>query len=508
MDRDRAGRVLAGMGEFFASEPAQSSGPAAAAQAALALFHDAARSVPAYAAFLESAGVDPAAVQSAEDFNRLPMLTKDNYQRRYQLPHLCRGGRLDGCDMVAVSSGSSGTPTVWPRSVLDERAVADRFEQVFLHGFLADERSTLAVICFALGSWVGGMYTAACGRHLAAKGYPITVVTPGNDVAEIIRVVEELGPWFDQVVLAGYPPFVKNVVDAGLAAGVDWPEYRIKLVLAGEVFSEEWRDLMGRRAGMSSPLADSASLYGTADAGVLGTETPLSVSVRRFLAARPDALRELTGESRLPTLVQYDPMTRYFQTEGSTLLFSCDGTTPLVRYHIADEGGLVGFEQMLEFCSRYGHDPVAEVGEQHGLGQHGSGQRGAPQLPFAYVFGRSLFTVSYFGANIYPENVTVALESPSISDWVTGKFVLETAETADRDRELRITVELAPGQAESAERAEALADAIRAELRRLNSEFAHYVPEESQLPVIALRPAGDPEYFPPGIKHRYTRPPS
>jgi phenylacetate-CoA ligase len=166
---------------------------------------------------------------------------------------------------------------------------------------------------------------------------------------------------------------------------------------------------------------------------------------------------------------------------------------------------------MLEFCSKYGHDPLAQVGEQHG--QHGQqsqhsqySQHGAPQLPFAYVFGRSLFTVSYFGANIYPENVTVALESPSISEWVTGKFVLETAETADRDRELRVTVELAPGQSGSAERAEALADAIRAELRRLNSEFAHYVPEESQLPAIDLRSAGDPEYFKPGIKHRYTRP--
>ena len=499
MDRDRAGRVLAGMGEFYASGPAQSAGPAS--QAALELFHDAARSVPAYAAFLKSAGLDPAEVRSAQDFDRLPMLTKDNYLRRYQLPQLCRGGRLDGLDMVAVSSGSSGPPTVWPRSVLDERAVATRFEQVFRDGFGADERSTLAVICFALGSWVGGMYTAACGRHLAAKGYPITVVTPGNDVAEILRVVEELGPWFDQVVLAGYPPFVKNVVDAGLAAGVDWPAYRIKLILAGEVFSEEWRDLMGRRAGMTAPLADSASLYGTADAGVLGTETPLSVSVRRFLAARPDALRELTGESRLPTLVQYDPMTRYFQTDGATLLFSCDGSTPLVRYHIADEGGLAGFDQLLEFCSRHGHDPLAEVGV-------GPGQRGAPELPFAYVFGRSLFTVSYFGANIYPENVTVALESPAVSDWVTGKFVLETTETQDRDRELRVTVEMAPGERASAERATELADAIKTELRRLNSEFAHYVPDASQLPVIDLRPAGDPEYFQPGIKHRYTRPAS
>ena len=483
------------MSEFYAGGPAQSAGPAA--EAALDLFHDAARSVPAYAAFLRSAGIDPDSVRSAGDFDRLPLLTKDTYHRRYPLPELCRDGRLDGCDMVAVSSGSSGTPTVWPRSVLDERAVAYRFEQVFRDGFRTADRRTLAVICFALGSWVGGMYTTAACRHLAAKGYPLTVVTPGNNLAEILRVVGELGPLFDQVVLAGYPPFVKNVVDAGLAQGINWPAFRVKLVLAGEVFSEEWRDLVGRRAGLTAPLADSASLYGTADAGVLGTETPLSVSVRRFLARRPDALRELAGQARLPTLVQYDPMARYFQASGPTLLFSSDGATPLVRYHIADEGGLVGFDEMLAFCSRHGHDPLAEAGSH-----------GAPRLPFVYVFGRSLFTVSYFGANIYPENVTVALERPGVSDWVTGKFVLSSVETADRDRELRVTVELAAGHAGSDEREALLADAIRAELRRLNSEFAHYVPEAAQLPVVDLRPAGDPEHFPPGVKHRYTRPAS
>src|SRR5215813_12036091 len=234
MDHGRAERVLHGMGEFYAGGPAQSAGPAA--RAALELFHDAACSVPAYGAFLRVAGVDPGTIRSVADFDRLPLLTKETYQRRYPLPDLCRDGRLDGCDMVAVSSGSSGAPTVWPRSVLDERVVAVRFEQVFRDGFLADERRSLAVICFALGSWVGGMYTAACCRHLAAKGYPITVATPGNDLDEILRVVGELGPHFDQVVLLGYPPFVKNVIDAGAARGVDWASLSIRLVLAGEVF--------------------------------------------------------------------------------------------------------------------------------------------------------------------------------------------------------------------------------------------------------------------------------
>jgi len=31
------------------------------------------------------------------------------------------------------------------------------------------------------------------------------------------------------------------------------------------------------------------------------------------------------------------------------------------------------------------------------------------------------------------------------------------------------------------------------------------VPADCQLPAVTLRPAGDPEYFPVGVKHRYTR---
>lgn len=420
---------------------------------------------------------------------------------RYPLPERTRGGDLSAAaHAVAVSSGSSAEPTVWPRSIVDELVVTRRFEHVLVDGFRAGERRTLVVVCFALGNWVGGMYTAAACRHLAAQGHPVTVATPGNNVDEILRVVETLGGYFDQTVLAGYPPFVKNVVDARAARGVDWSRYRVKLLLAGEVFSEQWRDLMSPRAGMTDPVADSVSLYGTADAGVLGNETPMSVAIRRFLADTPSAARELFGESRLPTLVQYDPADRYFETHDGTLLFTSDGGVPLVRYHLADEGGLTSSAEMLTFCRDHGFDPVAALPAPH-----------VPvELPFVHVFGRSLFTVSYFGANVYPENVTVALEQPEVSAWSTGRFVLRVASDTDEDRHLSVVVELAPGGDADIDagpaRATALADGIRTALLRLNSEYANYVPAAQQTPRVELRPANDPEYFPAGVKHRYTRP--
>ena len=469
---------------------------ATASARALELFRQAAGSVPAYRDFLAGHGIDPGQVRTPGDFGALPMMTKENYHQRYPLAQRCRDGRLENCDIVAVSSGSTGSPSYWPRSASDEQSVTARFEQVFCGSFGADRKPTLAVVCFPLGTWVGGLYTAACCQRLAARGYPVTVIAPGNDKAEILRVVPDLAPAFEQTVLLGYPPFIKDVVDGGIAAGVDWPALGIRLVFAGEVFSERWRDLVGSRAGLARPAHDSAALYGTADAGVLGNETPLSISIRRFLAGSPGAVRELFGQSRLPTLVQYDPLSRYFEASGGTLAFTADGGVPLIRYHIADEGGLVGYDEMLAFCADRGFDPVAGLGGDQ------------PRLPFAYVFGRTHFAVSFYGANVFPENVAAGLERPAVSGWVTGKFVLQVIEDANRDRHLSVQVELAEGEAGTPERERLAAESVRAELVRLNSEFAHYVPDGRQLPTVTLRPAGDPRTFPRGVKHRYTRPPA
>jgi phenylacetate-CoA ligase len=128
-----------------------------------------------------------------------------------------------------------------------------------------------------------------------------------------------------------------------------------------------------------------------------------------------------------------------------------------------------------------------------------------PALPFVYVFGRSQFAISYFGANLYPENIAVGLEQEAIRDWVTGKFVMEILEDEDFNRLLSVTVELAPNIPADEEKAQAIAQSILQQLRRLNSEFANYVPTEYQLPQVTLKTMGDPDYFPLGVKHSYTR---
>lgn len=468
--------------------------PVAVEARVLALFRNTAAEVPAYRRFLAEHGIAVERITSLADFQTLPLMTKPNYMRAYPLTERCRHGALHECDMLAVSSGSTGTPTVWPRTVAHELDIAFRFEQVF-HAFRAHQRRTLAVVCFALGTWVGGMFTAACCRYLALKGYPVTVVTPGNKKEEIFRAVEELGPNYEQIVLLGYPPFIKDVIDSGRAQRIDWPRYRPKLVFAGEVFSEEWRALVCERVGAEDPGHDTAALYGTADGGVLGNETPLSIALRRFFAARPALAREVFGESRLPTLVQYDPRSRYFELhDDSTLVVSGDGGVPLLRYHIADQGGLISYDEMRNIARTAGCDAFDNLTGND-----------APPLPFVYLFGRADFTVSYFGANIYPENISVGLEQAEVRDWVSGKFVLQVNEAADLNETLSVVVELLPGVTADDAKRETVAVAVLAQLRRLNSEFANYVPAEYQPPQVTLKPAGDPDWFPAGVKHRYTR---
>jgi phenylacetate-CoA ligase len=475
---------------------------AAGAARALALFHAAARRVPAYGDFLARQGCDPARIATPADFAQVPVMDKRNYLTQYPLPDLCWDGNLSTLHMISVSSGSTGKPFFWPRGIQQELATSISFEEIYRHTFRAHERKTLVVVCFAMGTWIAGTFTYQATALLAQKGYPLTLVTPGVNRDEILRAVRELGPYFDQVVLAGYPPFVKDVLDAGRAAGFDWSAYHIKMIWAGEVFSEEWRAHTHELAGSPHAFTTSAALYGSADAAVLGHEWPLSVAVRRALAAQPDLAASIFGEPRLPSLLQYDPSLRYFEQVDGELVFTAPTGTPLIRYNIHDTGGILSCTDLLARCRAAGSDPLADL--------QAAGYAGPqPDLPFVYVFGRSDFTISFYGANIYPENVKAGLEDVRVRDRVTGKFVMYVTHDAAQRERLRIHVELVPGTAPAAvpDLVPLLAQVIPEQVRRQNSEFAHYVSPEAQVPEILLHPTADPVWFAPGLKHRYTRPP-
>src|SRR5689334_7309824 len=98
MDEGKPQRAIQALQRFLGTpldRLIEKSDDAEAETAALSLFHDVARRVPAYRQFLEERGIDPASIRSAADFSTLPLTDKTNYLQRHLLAELCRDGRLD-----------------------------------------------------------------------------------------------------------------------------------------------------------------------------------------------------------------------------------------------------------------------------------------------------------------------------------------------------------------------------------------------------------------------------
>ena len=76
---------------------------------------------------------------------------------------------------------------------------------------------------------------------------------------------------------------------------------------------------------------------------------------------------------------------------------------------------------------------------------------------------------------------------------------------ADQNPTLDVAVELLPDASPSDALTEDVAASIQRELERLNSEFLNYAPAERRRPRVRLLKHADAEYFPLGVKHRYTR---
>jgi phenylacetate-CoA ligase len=188
------------------------------------------------------------------------------------------------------------------------------------------------------------------------------------------------------------------------------------------------------------------------------------------------------------------PQAGHVDTFGTELR----GPPPLLRYHIHDRGGIMSYAALSEFVRSRGYSVPLDV----------AAAQVERRLPFAWVFGREHWAVSLYGANVFVDQVMVALELSSVADAVTGKFILDIETDEDANPRLCLDVECAPSQSPT-NHSEGLISQIQQgvleELLRVNSEYANYVPAHSQTPVVKLHPHGTPSHFPVGVKHKWTR---
>jgi phenylacetate-CoA ligase len=457
---------------------------------ALEVFHQAADRVPAYRDFLRRRGVRPQAVQTYHDFLRLPVTDKPGYIDHYPLEMLVWDGRLSQNCMVHSSSGTTGRPYYWPCSAREMDDAASLYEQIYRDSFGLEDRPTLLMICFGMGTWIAGSYTHAASQLVSRKGHELCIATPGFNKEESLRILSDLAPAFRQTIIAGIPSFVKDLMDAYRAAG-PLRAGSIRFLLAGEGFTERWRDHILALAGGGDVYRDAVSILGSADAGLIAHETPASIAIRRW-AAEDDIVRHaLFGTERLPALFNYATTRRFFEADGDELLLTADRALPLVRYQTHDQGGVLSFETIGQRAAQAGFSLEKKLTEE-GL----AGKDGLPQ--FVYVFGRGKLSATLYGANIYAETVQDSLLHDTLAPLLTGRFSLETKYDENFDQFLQIHVELAEHQRPEAGLAGRVADLFVETVRPRSSEYRRIWQEygERAAPRVTLYPYGDRSLFP------------
>jgi phenylacetate-CoA ligase len=460
-------------------------------QIAFNLFHDASQRVPAYKDFLKKQGIKPTLIKKQSDLQYIPPTTKENYITAYDFKERCWDGKLDGMHMLSTSSGTTGDPLFWPRNLETEIQGAYAHEFLFRQVFCMDRKKTLFINGFALGNWIAGTFTSACVNLVSMKGYPITMASPGYLEEGILDVIERIASHFEQVVISGHIPFLKEVVESGKARGIDWGKFSVKLLGTGQGITENWRHYVLSLLESDDYFSTIINLYGSADASLMGFETPLSICLRKILSQDSKRVKDLFHSERLPSIYNYDPRLTFFEAVDGELAITKNSGCPLIRYNIHDEGGVFSEKDLLSFFSDF---ELNSAGEKTKLDVK------KYKLPFVYLFGRDKFMVKIFGANIYSEHVQHALTHEKLQPLITGRYILEVAENEKRDPELICRIELGKQVEERPEMANMIKDVFVEEIRKINSEY-NFVLEKLDnkvKPKILLYSHGHPVYFPQG----------
>ncbi|OGZ96398.1 MAG: hypothetical protein A2679_00050 [Candidatus Sungbacteria bacterium RIFCSPHIGHO2_01_FULL_54_26] len=472
---------------------------------ALKLFWEMADRVPAYKDFLEKRDFDAKSVKTIEDFKRVPITDKQNYLLSYPLEALCWDEKFsEGQWTIASTSGSTGEPFYFPRTRFQDEQFALTAELVFVDYFGIDKKSTLFIDCFALGVWIGGMFSYQAVKYLSDKGdYPLTIITPGADKIETLKAIKGLAHRFDQIILGGYAPLVKDLIDDGIDAGIEWSRYSMKYFFAAEGFTEGYRDYIKQKGGVRDIYRGTINHYGTADLGTMSHETPLSILARRFAVKDAALYGDIFSEtSRLPTLTQFIPELYFFEQIDGHLLCSGRGGLPLMRYDLKDRGNVYTLREFADIYARHGIDLVQEA-KKVGISDT------VWHLPFVYVAERTDFTVNIYSVNVFPESIRKALEDAELQKSLTGKFSMHVGYNEEQNQYFEINIELRPTAQESDVLRQKSYDAIITWLNKENSEWRDFWANESIqrkiAPKIILWPYQDPKHFKPGGKQKWVR---
>lgn len=412
------------------------------------IYQQALENVPAYSQFLEHR--KPSCIEE------VPETDKENYVKKYSYESRCQKGEFPLIGDIEESSGSSGVPTNWIRSLSEENILFQVAKFEFYYAFSAHKKKYIVLSGWSSGPWATGLKFCEIIEH-----YTLVKNTTA-DIENILRTLKQLGPHHEYLI-AGYPPFLKTLFDSD---AVSWKKYNIDILTGGESNTLEWKDYIRKRLGRKESIIISS--YGASDIDIgIGFETPLSEFIRGLANKNPQLNKELFGLSMNPILFQYNPTMHYIENtkkgDFTITLLDTNVASPKIKYNLHDRGGALSFQTVKNIVAKYEREKITRFLQRNKT----------LKLPFLFVAGRVDGTISIGGNNIYPQQIASALQSSSYASRI-NRFMLSSHIDEKQNVEFHIYVELKKGIHPDNRMKETLEKGILETLLQKNLEYKEY----------------------------------
>ncbi len=329
-------------------------------QGALAAAQAAARQSAAYRTLLAEAGLSASAIGRTTTLHQLPVLTKDNTFKRFDLPALSR--ELPNTDIADVlTSSGRGGPGFGFRLTSRQQHDASWFDiDLGLQDvFGVDEKPTLLVNCLPMGV------------VFSSRAVTVANVSVREDMA--CAILRDLGPRFEQTLVCTDPLFVRALMRQAQQMKLDWAALNTSFILGEEMLVESQRDFLAARLDIQLHEAESRLVGSSFGVGELGLnllfETRSTISMRRAL--RDPALAQQflplpAGDAALPSLFCHNPLRCHVEVlnpdpqgwgELCFTMLDTRAVIPLPRFATGDLGRLMPATQVTALCERTSTTP-------------------------------------------------------------------------------------------------------------------------------------------------------
>lgn len=463
---------------------------------ALEAFQIAARTVPAYKDFLKKNKINSDKINSFEDFQNLPLTDKKNYLSNYPIQDMLIDGSFRGKAAITSSSGSAGNPFYWPRFSAQDFGATKGWDSYLVNTFDIDKRATLHLNCSGMGVWTAGDYVSLLNKYLSYKYPSNSSMSPGIDIDNTIKVIENISLNFDQTIIYSYPPFAKDIID-NLPPRL-LKSCNIKLVVYGEPYTEKWREYILKKIGASrGEPYNVSSILGSSEGGLIGSESVACTAIRILAYKNPGICTSLFGETRVPSLIQFNPMAKYIEIVGNNIVLTNKGGLPLIRYDTHDFGNLLSKEDIASLLKEsFGIDLKSEVAKYKSF---------ITAMPYLYVFGRSDYSASVYGVTISPETIKDILATNPFARYLSSRFVMTTIEDSESNQYLNIVCECKKSTDVRDVAIPAIEKQFAEHLKIYSSEYAKLLSSMGGrvYPKVELKNYGDDEHFSSRNKQKY-----